>query len=103
MVRGGFPEAVSRHSASRREAWFDSYLSTIIQRDIRELGDLARLTEVPHLLRLLAARAASLVNMAEISRSAVMPQTTLKRYVALLHSLFLVSLLPVEYSDWPVT
>jgi predicted AAA+ superfamily ATPase len=94
VVRGGFPEAVSRSSASRREAWFDSYLSTIIQRDVRELGDLARLTEVPHLLRLLAARAASLVNMAEISRSAAMPQSTLKRYVALLHSLFLVSLLP---------
>lgn len=60
LLHGGFPEAVARTSARRRSAWFESYLQTILQRDVRELANLERLTEVPQLLQLLATRCASL-------------------------------------------
>ena len=32
IVRGGFPEPVQRSSEARRRAWFQSYVSSIIQR-----------------------------------------------------------------------
>ncbi len=94
VVRGGFPEAVGRAAGARREAWFESYLSTIVQRDVRDVSDIDRLAEVPRLLRFLAARSASLLNLAELARTAAIPQTTLKRYFALLQGIFLVRLLP---------
>lgn len=94
LLSGGFPEAVARPSAKRRAAWFESYLQTILQRDVRELANLEQLTEVPHLLQLLATRSASLLNQAELSRASRLTQTTLKRYLSLLETLFLVVRIP---------
>lgn len=94
LLQGGFPEAVARGSAKRRAAWFESYLQTILERDVRELANLEQLTEVPHLLQLLATRSASLLNQAELSRSSRLTQTTLKRYLGLLETLFLVVRVP---------
>lgn len=94
LLQGGFPEAVARSTARRRAAWFESYLQTILQRDVRELANLEQLTEVPHLLQLLATRSASLLNQAELSRASRLTQTTLKRYLSLLETLFLAVRIP---------
>ena len=93
MVRisqGGYPVAISRNSEPRRRAWFDSYISSIIQRDVRDLSGISDLTALPRLLQLLAARSANLVNFAGLSRDSGLPQTTLKRYFSLLEITFLV-------------
>ncbi len=94
VLRGGFPEVVGRGREERRRAWFDSYITTILQRDVRDLANIERLTELPRLLSLLASRASSLLNYAEVSRGLGMPQSTLKRYMALLETTFLVQTLP---------
>ncbi len=94
IVRGGFPEAVRRIAARRRAAWFGSYLTAILQRDVRDLAMIERLTDMPHLLALLAARTAGLLNMAELSRGTGIPHTTMKRYLALLQTTFLVQFVP---------
>jgi predicted AAA+ superfamily ATPase len=99
LLRGGYPEVLSRSSESRRRAWFDSHITTILQRDVRDLSNIEGLTQLPRLLSLLAARSASLVNYAELSRSASMPQSTLKRYVSLLEATFLVRTLPAWSSN----
>jgi hypothetical protein len=94
ILRGGYPEAQRRATPSRRRAWFNSYVSTILQRDVRDLANVDGLSAMPRLLGLLASRVGSLLNQAEVSRSLGMPQTTLKRYLALLEATFLVQLLP---------
>ncbi|MCV2219371.1 ATP-binding protein [Thauera sp. Sel9] len=94
LLAGGFPEAVARSTPRRREAWFDSYLQAVLQRDVRELAHLEQLTEMPNLVQLLAHRSASLLNFAELSRSSGLAQTTLKRYFTLLETLFLVQRIP---------
>lgn len=99
LLRGGYPEALGRSSEARRRAWFGSYVTTILQRDVRDLSNIEGLTALPRLLSLLAARAASLVNYAELSRSASMPQSTLKRYISLLEATFLVQTLPAWSSN----
>ncbi|MEE9145413.1 MAG: ATP-binding protein [Candidatus Binatia bacterium] len=94
MLRGGYPAVLSRTSEARQKAWFGSYITTILQRDVRDLANIEGLTQLPRLLTLLAARAASLLNFSELSRSIAFPQTTLKRYLALLESTFMVQTLP---------
>jgi predicted AAA+ superfamily ATPase len=93
LVAGGYPPAVARHSPSRRDAWFHSYIMTMLQRDIRDLANIADSTAIPRLLSVVAARAGSLLNFADLSRTMGLPQTTLKRYFALLEGTFLVQLL----------
>ncbi len=99
MVTGGFPEPLQRTSHRRRLAWFDSYISTILDRDIRNLAHIQDLTAVPRLLKLLASRIATLHNQSEISRSSGIPNSTLSRYLALLKTIFLVQELPAWSSN----
>lgn len=94
LLAGGFPDAVGRSSARRRDAWFDAYVQAVLQRDVRELANIEQLTEIPNLLALLATRSATLLNFAELSRTAGIAQSTLKRYFALLEMLFLVVRVP---------
>ena len=91
VLAGGYPPAISRKAGDRRSAW--SYLMTLLQRDIRDLTNVADVTAVPRLLSVVAARVGGLLNFADLSRTLGLPHTTLKRYFALLEATFLVQLL----------
>ena len=93
-LRGGYPEAVQRTDPERRRAWFGSYVTTILQRDVRDLADIAGLADLPRVLQVLAARTYSMANAAELSRTIGIPLTTLKRYLALLEHTFLIRSVP---------
>lgn len=94
MLIGGYPEVVSRKSETRRQDWFRNYINTILQRDIRDLANIEGLVDLPRLLELLAARAGGILNYAEVSRSIGFPQMTLKRYMTLLETTFLIETVP---------
>lgn len=94
VVQGGYPEARTRTSEARRRAWFGSYTTTILQRDVRDLSSIENLTALPRLLSLLAARTATLLNYSELSRSSGIAVSTLKRYFTLLEATFLTQTLP---------
>jgi uncharacterized protein len=94
VVAGGFPEPLQRAEGRRRNAWFDSYVTTILDRDIRDLAQIQDLAAVPRLLQLLAWRTATLHNQSEISRSSGIPNSTLSRYLSLLKTTFLLRELP---------
>lgn len=94
VARGGYPEAVEREDALRRAAWFASYISTLLQRDVRDLARVDALHALPNLLKLLAARSAGLFNLSDVGRDARLPHSTLTRYLVLLETLFLVHRLP---------
>ena len=98
LIQGGFPEPLQR-SANRRFAWFESYITTILDRDIRDLSQIQDLAVVPRLLKLLAWRMASLHNQSEISRSSGIANSTLSRYMALLKTTFLVQEIPAWASN----
>lgn len=93
IVAGGYPGAIQR-SPLRRQAWFRSYVTTLLQRTVRDVADIERIHEMPRLLAVLAGRTGTLLNVADLSRVTATPQTTLQRYLAVLQTLFLISLLP---------
>lgn len=99
VLRGGYPEALTRRQVERRGAWFDAYVTTILQREVRDLSNIEHLAQLPRLLSLLASRTASLINYADLARSLTLPQSTLKRYMALLEATFLVGLLPAWHAN----
>jgi predicted AAA+ superfamily ATPase len=97
-LRGGFPD-VFRRSEARRRDWFDAYITTILQRDVRDLTEIEHLSAMPRILALLAARAGALLNTADLSRTTGVPNTTMQRYLALLEHTFLLRLLPAWSSN----
>lgn len=94
LVIGGYPEALTRRDAERRAAWHSAYVRTLVERNVRDLANIEGLVDIPRLLALLAVRVGSLMNLAEISRSIGIAQTTLKRYLALLEGVFLFTPVP---------
>jgi predicted AAA+ superfamily ATPase len=99
LVRGGYPEVLSRRNDERRAAWYGSYLTTVLQRDVREMAAIDGLATLPRLLALLASHPLALLNYADLSRGVGLPQTTLKRYLAFLEATYLVSLVPGWYRN----
>lgn len=91
---GGYPEVRSRASEKRRRAWFDAYLTSILERDVRDIANIHDIGAMLRLLKALASRAASLVNYSDLSRTLGVQQTTLKRFMAILNSIFLIYEVP---------
>ena len=90
-----FPE-ISGADAHERTTWFDGYITTILQRDVRALVGIEKLSILPNLLRILASRAGGLVNDADIARDAGLNSVTSRNYKTLLKMLFLT----FELAPW---
>jgi predicted AAA+ superfamily ATPase len=94
LLAGGYPEAHTL-PPGRRGRWFASYVTAILQRDIRELAQrIEGLSDLPRLLTALAGRTATLLNVAEVSRASGIPERTVLRYLTLFEATFLISRLP---------
>jgi len=94
ILSGGYPEALMRKDAARRREWYGAYISTLLQRDVRDLAHIDRLADMPRLLSVLAARTGSLMNMSELSRTTGIAFSTLRRYLGLLEATFVLQLIP---------
>jgi predicted AAA+ superfamily ATPase len=90
IIRGGYPDSIHRSDRDSRLLWFEAYVSALIRRHVRDYAAIERLSDLPRLLRYIAARTATLLNYSDISRWIGLPNSTLKRYLALLETMFLV-------------
>ncbi len=93
-IRGGYPEAIDRKTDRLRRMWMDAYIATLLNRDVRETGNIRDLKDFPVLLNALAIRSGTLMNISDISRTVGIPHETLRRYLALLEALWLIVELP---------
>ncbi len=93
ILAGGYP-MVQGLTTDDRDAWFNSYITTLVQRDVQDIANITNIREFSQLLRLLATRVGNLLNVAELSRSSGIPAVTLHRYLALLEACFIVKFLP---------
>lgn len=65
MLRGGFPEALTRKTLAGAQRWLQSHADALIERD---MTDLARIGDVSHMRRLVSlagSRTATVVNYAD--------------------------------------
>ncbi len=99
ILLGGFPAVRERQTAEGRRRWHESYRTTLLERDVRDISMIRSVSEFPKLLSVLAARTSSLLNLADISRNSGIQQDTLKRYYSLLQALFLVVELPAWFAN----
>ncbi|MEU0539951.1 ATP-binding protein [Nocardia sp. NPDC005978] len=93
IARGGFPEAVAR-VGKRRARFFSSYISDLINRDVMELSEIERTTEMFALTNLVAARSGQLLVPATLGSELGLPRDTVTRYLRLLEEVFLIKRIP---------
>ncbi len=90
---GGYPEPFDLEGQARQR-WFDSYATTVLNRDIVALGSVRALPAMQRLIRLAAASTASETNLADWSRQLSIDRRTVESYLGWMRTVFLAHELP---------
>jgi predicted AAA+ superfamily ATPase len=98
LLRGGFPEP-RINSQVNRQLWFGSYVQTYLERDVRDLAQIADLGAFTRFLMLAAARTGTTLNMTELSREVGVSNPTIKRWLSVLETSQIIYLLQPYYRN----
>ena len=96
MLEGGYPEVVTeRLSGRRRRDWFEAYVRDVVSREaLRPLVEVRLERELRGMVRLMAARSAQELKIADLAVDSGLSRETTSNYVTLLEALHLVVLVP---------
>lgn len=89
IFRGSMP-AIVREKNSNSQIFYSSYLTTYIERDVRELSDAIDSLKFLHFITAVAARCGQILNIAEIARDADINQKQAKNWLGVLETLGLI-------------
>lgn len=90
VIRGGYPELVSRATARRRAAWARQYTDALIKRDVRDVADIDKLDRLPRFLRALAQMAGQMCNYTQLGGQVGLDGKTAARYIGVFEQMYLL-------------
>lgn len=99
ILRGGYPEAVSRTTQRRRTAWGKQYIDALIQRDVRDVANIDRLDQLPRFLKALAHIAGQMCNYTQLGGQVGLDHKTAARYIGVFEQMFLLKRVDVWASN----
>jgi uncharacterized protein len=91
VSRGGIPVPALRLDAAARAHWFASYVSTYIERDLRDLSVVELLGDFQQVMKALALRIGNPLNQTEIARDLGVEQRNISRWITLLETSWLMT------------
>ena len=89
IFRGSMPAIVSEKN-SNSQIFYSSYLTTYIERDVREVSDAIDSLTFLHFITAVAARCGQILNIAEIARDADINKKQAKNWLGVLETLGLI-------------
>jgi uncharacterized protein len=98
IVRGGFPELHANLEIDH-VAFYNSYLATYLERDVRSLANVGNLRDFERFLRACAFRSANLLNKADLARDVGISPTTANHWLSTLEASGQIVLLEPWYSN----
>lgn len=85
LIRGGFPE-VNTDPSRDLDFYFESYLATYLERDIRNLLKVHNLRDFGRFVRACAYRSAQILNKAELAKDVGISPTTANEWLTILEA-----------------
>lgn len=85
IVRGGFPELYANTDIDV-VAFYNSYLATYLERDVRGLSNVGSLRDFERFLRACALRSANLLNKADLARDVGISPSTANQWLSMLEA-----------------
>jgi hypothetical protein len=96
-LKGGFPRSYLANEPGLSYKWRQSFISTFLERDLRQLGFNIPPETMHRLWSMCANRQGQLVNLSQIGGSLGVSHTTVRTYIDLLKETFMVRVLqPLE-------
>ena len=91
---GGYPVPALAADTGFRARWFDGYVQTYLERDLRQLSAIDQLMEFRRLMQLCAVHNGRLLNIASLAADAGLAAATARRYINLLETSFQLTRVP---------
>lgn len=98
ILRGGFPELQADPDIDHL-AFYNSYLATYLERDVRSLANVGSLRDFERFLRACALRSANLLNKADLARDVGISPTTANHWLSVLEASGQIVLLEPWFSN----
>jgi predicted AAA+ superfamily ATPase len=98
ILQGGYPEVVAKKI--NPHDWYTGYVSTYVERDVRQLKNVSNLALFIKLLRLLAGRTGQILNLTSISNDCGIDQKTVAAWLSVLQSSYIVYLLKPYHNNF---
>ncbi|MGB8112873.1 MAG: ATP-binding protein, partial [Candidatus Sulfotelmatobacter sp.] len=98
VVRGGFPELYANLDIDA-VAFYNSYLATYLERDVRSLTNVGSLRDFERFLRACALRSANLLNKADLARDIGIAPSTANHWLSMLEASGQIVLLEPWFSN----
>ncbi len=93
-MRGLMPPLLTLTSAQAWVRWWEGYVTTYLERDLRQISQIDSLLDFRRVMELAALRSGQLLNQTEIGRDAQVSQPTVHRYLNILETTHLFERLP---------
>jgi hypothetical protein len=98
IVRGGYPELHANPEIDA-VAFYNSYIATYLERDVRSLANVGSLRDFERFLRACALRSANLLNKADLARDVGISPSTANQWLSMLEASGQVVLLEPWFSN----
>ena len=98
ILRGNYPEIAANRNVDR-SLWCGSYITTYLERDVRNLKQVGDLRQYEIFLRACAARTGQILDLSSIAREIGVSFTTAKRWLSLLETGYQILLLSPYYKN----
>ncbi len=86
LFKGFLPPVFRVKSPLQASLWWEGYVRTYLERDLRELSQVASLSDFKKVMEMLALQTGGILNETDIARSLSMSQPTVHRYINLLET-----------------
>lgn len=98
LLKGGYPTLYDRDV--RPEDWFPNYVSTYLERDVRQLLAVRDLTQFQRFVRMCAARSGQLLNLAALGADCGVSAVTARQWLSVLETSYLVMQLQPYHTNF---
>jgi predicted AAA+ superfamily ATPase len=98
IFKGGYPAIYDNNIAPNK--WLPNYISTYVERDVRQIKNINDLTTFEKVIKLCAGRIGQLLNMSSLAIEAGVDSKTISSWLSILQSSFIVYLLQPHHQNF---
>jgi predicted AAA+ superfamily ATPase len=98
LVRGFYPELVA-HSEIDAASWYNAYVATYLERDVRSVRQVGDLAQFRDFLRAIALRSGQILNLADVGRDLGLTAKTARAWLSVLEASFVAVLVRPYFAN----
>lgn len=98
LIKGCYPRLYSQPITV--QTWYNNYISTYVEKDVRQILRVSDVIAFQRFLKLCAARVGNIVNYADLARDADVSPNTAKAWLSILEASFIIKLVAPYYKNF---